>query len=85
MPANGADFAERVGSYEDINEIKNNYRLATIPGSIQPGMLFSRSTNDRLTHRVSASQDYLIFQGEPVCANNEVVVANNSVVVALPV
>jgi len=85
MPASGADFTESVGSYEDINEIKNNYRLATIPASIQSGMLFSRSTDDRLTHRASAGQDYLVFQGEPVCADNEVVCAANKVVVTLPV
>lgn len=76
--------------YEDYceevhNLIKNNWRGPTIAAGIQPGMLFSRSTDDRLTHRASAAQDYLIFQGDPVCAANEVVCADNSVVVTLPV
>lgn len=75
---------ERVGN-EEYNDLKNNFRGATLPANRQPGMTCSRNTDDRLSHRVSASQDYLIFQGEPVCANNVVVCANNQVVVVLPV
>jgi len=72
-------------SFQQMNRVKDNFRLATIPSNIQPGMLFSRNTDDRLTHKVSAGQNYLVFQGDIVCANNEVVCANNQVVAVLPV
>lgn len=85
-PLTGADF---VGGEEwcesVVNFLKNNLRGATEPGSIQPGMLYSRSTDDRLTHRASAGQSYLVFQGDPLCADNEVLCADNEVLVWLPV
>ena len=74
------DFCEEV-----CNLFKNHWRGAALPTGIQPGMIFSRNTDDRLTHRASAGQDYLVFQGQPVCAANEVVCADNEVVVVLPV
>jgi len=86
MSETGADYGQDyVGSYQDENDDKNHNRGTTIPIQIQPGMLFSRSTDDRLTHHASAGQDYLVFQGNPVCMNNEVVCMNNEVVVMLPV
>ena len=81
----GSNYTEGVYGYQDANEDKNHNRGATIPSSIQPGMLFSRSSDDKLIHRVSASQNYLIFQGEPVCSDNQVVCADNKVVVVLPI
>lgn len=84
MPEDGSDFVESVGSFQDINEVKNHHRGAAEPAEIQPGMLHSRSTDNRLIHRTNG-QSYLIFQGEPVCVNNEVVCVNNQVVVILPV
>ena len=73
------DFCELV-----LNLMKNNWRGATIPTDAQPGMLFSRSTDDRLSHQASA-QEYLIFQGAILCADNEILFADNEVLVTLPV
>lgn len=67
------------------NAIKNNFRGATLPTDIQPGMLFSRNTDNRLSHNTGPGTDWLIFQGDPVCAANAVVCAGNEVVVVLPV
>ena len=85
MAETGADYVEGAFGYQDANEDKNHNRGITIPSSIQPGMLFSRSTDDRLTHRVSNGQNNLVFQGDIVCSNNEVVCSDNKVVVVLPV
>lgn len=84
MAETGADYAEGAYGLQDANEDKNHNRGATIPSSIQPGMLFSRSSDDRLTHKASA-QNYLIFQGDILCADNEVLCADNEVLVALSV
>ena len=69
---------------QQYNRLKNLFRNTTEPGSIQPGMLFSRSTDNRLSHRADA-ENWLIFQGQPVCMGNVVVCMNNEVVVWLPV
>jgi len=71
-------------SYEEMNRILTNFRGTTIPSNLQPGALYSRSADDRLSHKTDADE-YLIFQGNPVCADNTVVCTNNSVVVTLPV
>jgi len=85
MPQDGSDFTESRGSYQDINEIKNNYRGPDVPSEIQEGMEHSRSTDDRLIHRTSAEQNYLIFQGDILCMDNEMLVMDNEVLVWLPV
>ena len=85
-PLTGADFEGGEEACDEfINFLKNNWRGATIPSAIQPGMGYSRNTDDRFTQRVSAGQDYLIFQGDPLCMDNEVLCADNNVLVWLPV
>jgi hypothetical protein len=61
MPASGADFVngDKLG-YQDVNEIKNNYRLATEPASIQPGMLFSNSADEKLYHAQAAARKRIL-------------------------
>lgn len=85
MPEDGSDFTESRGTWQDINEIKNHYRGPDVPSAIQEGMQHSRSTDDRLIQRASAGQNYLIFQGEPLCMDNEVLVMDNEILVCLPV
>jgi len=56
MPQDGSDFANGyVAGYQDLNEIKNHYRAAAAPSSIQPGMLHSDSDNDKLFHATGGS------------------------------
>lgn len=56
MPQDGSDFAYGdVASHQDINEIKNHYRGATLPSNIQPGMIFSDEDDDKLHHAISGS------------------------------
>lgn len=45
-PINGSLF-----SFEEWQRMKNNWRGAISPANIQPGMLFSDNTDDRLYHR----------------------------------
>lgn len=84
-PLTGADF-EGGEEWCDtvINFLKNNLRGATPPSAIVAGMIYSRSTDNRLSHRADA-ENWLIFQGEPLCADNEVLCADNEVLVCLPV
>lgn len=85
MPEDGSDFTESRGTWQDINEVKNHHRGPIEPSEIQEGMLHSRSTDDRLIHRASARQSYLIFQGDILCMDNEVLCMDNEVLVWLPV
>jgi len=85
MPEDGSDFTESVGSFQDINEIKNNYRGPDVPSAIQEGMQHSRSTDDRLIQRASVGQNYLIFQGDILCIDNEPLIMDNEILVWLPV
>ena len=54
-------------SFQQANRIKNNFRLATAPANIQPGMLFSDSDNDYLYHEGAAGGNriyqYEVFHG----------------------
>lgn len=61
MPATGADFADgdKLG-YQDVNEIKNNYRGSAEPASIQPGMLFSDSDDEALYHAQAALRKRIV-------------------------
>jgi len=52
----GLDFISGdILSYQEANRLKNNFRGAGVPASIQPGMLFSDSDDDRLYHRGAAA------------------------------
>ena len=82
MPASGADFAEGAFPWQDANRNKNHSRRATAPTSMQPGMLFSRSSDDRLTHKASG-QEYLVFQGDVLVVENELLFADNDILVWL--
>jgi len=47
----GDDFVTgSILSFQQANRIKNNFRAATEPSSIQPGMCFSDSTDDKFFH-----------------------------------
>ena len=65
MPASGANFTDgdKLG-YQDLNEVKNNYRGATEPASIQPGMLFSDSDDEKLYHRQAAASKRLMQEND---------------------
>lgn len=65
MPASGADFVDgdKLG-YQDVNEIKNNYRGASEPASIQPGMIFSDSDDEKLYHRQAASSKRILQEND---------------------
>ena len=84
MPANGSDFVEGEFGYQSANRLKNHDRGPTVPSSIQPGMLFSRSSDDRLTHKASG-QEYLIFQGEILVLENEILFLENEILVWLSI
>lgn len=64
----GDDFISGdVGSYQEWNRIKNHWRGAAAPANIQAGMLFSRSSDDKLFH-----------EGEDSIGSDEVLQATRS-------
>lgn len=65
MPASGANFADgdKLG-YQDLNEVKNNYRGSAEPASIQPGMLFSDSDDEKLYHRQAAASKRVMQEND---------------------
>ena len=47
-------------SYQEGNRIKNNWRGAAAPANVQPGMIYSDSTTDRIYHRGAAALEELV-------------------------
>lgn len=59
----GDDFINgAILSYQEGNRMKNNWRGAAAPANIQPGMIFSKSPNDKLYHAGVASAQEEILQ-----------------------
>ena len=64
----GDDFIDgAILSFQQANRIKDNFRLATPPANIQPGMLYSDSDDDYLYHEGAAGGNriyqYEVFHG----------------------
>jgi len=75
----GADYASGDrGSYQQMNREKNNFRGAASPTSIQPGMIFSRSSDDALFHHQTAL-DKRIIQETDIMLFAEALLASSSV------
>ena len=59
--AQGDDFAwGSVGNYQQFNRLKNHFRGADVPSNIQPGMLFSRSSDDKMFHRGASANEEML-------------------------
>jgi len=86
-PALGEDFEEELGSYEDINEIKNAHHqndVVTVVYKAVAGMRLSDGRDGRLWHVVASypglTVDEILKAGTTVCLDNEVVCLDNEVV-----
>ena len=57
----GDDFIDgAILSFQQANRMKDNFRLATPPANIQPGMLFSDSDDDKLYHEGAAASEEIL-------------------------
>ena len=60
----GDDFIDgAILSFQQANRMKDNFRLATPPANIQPGMLFSDSDDDKLYHEGAAGGNEILQSG----------------------
>jgi hypothetical protein len=59
--SDGDDFINgAILSYQQANRLKNHWRGAAVPANIQPGMIFSKSTDDKLYHRGAAAEEEVL-------------------------
>jgi len=57
----GDDFIDgAILSFQQANRMKDNFRLATPPANIQPGMLYSDSDDDKLYHEGAAASEEIL-------------------------
>lgn len=66
----GQDFVSGdILSFQEGNRLKNHFRGSAVPASIQPGMLFSDSDDDRLRHRGAAAVEEVLQEMRSKYAN----------------
>jgi len=59
--SDGDNFVDgAILSYQQANRMKNNFRGASEPTNIQPGMLFSDSDDDKLYHEGAAAAEQIL-------------------------
>jgi hypothetical protein len=57
----GIDYIDgSIGGFQQQNRLKNHWRGSAAPSSIQPGMIFSDSDNDKLYHRGAAAEEEIL-------------------------